>query len=49
LPKLVDAPDAEGCDASIADSNGEGMRESIRRMSWTLRFGSWSTICVSIL
>ena len=31
-----------------AERSGAGTRESMRRMSWTLRCGSWSTICVSM-
>lgn len=31
-----------------ADKVGLGIRESMRRMSCTLRCGSWSTICVSM-
>lgn len=33
---------------SDTESSGVGMRVSMRRMSWTLRFGSWSIIWVSM-
>ena len=41
--------DAAGTGVAEAERRGDGMRESMRRRSCTLRWGSWSTICVSIL
>jgi len=43
-------PKRETADGAIVnDRRGVGMRVSMRRISCTLRCGSWSTICASIL
>lgn len=40
LPKLRDEDDEAGVDAIVDDNSGEGMRESMRLISSTLRLGS---------
>lgn len=51
FPRLDDEGKPEDDEGAVAvtDSSGEGIRESMRRNNCTLRCGSWSTICVSIL